>query len=150
MPEKTIHIDAAGVDKTGEKNGKTWTRYFVQSGNDKYKTFDGALFNAANAAVGHDAHVVYEQGQYGFDLKFLEVVQGSTYTEPVQAAPPAKTADGDTDWDLIGLRKTRCALWVAVLSNNTLHVNDARQLVIAAEQDIFTRPPAQVEDEIPF
>jgi|SRR5581483_11486901 len=150
--EATIRVEAALLDKEGEKNGKKWRRYkIVAEGGHEYKTFDGALFNIGRDAVGHQAKVIYEQGQFGYDLKHLEVVHGEEpvigrYTPP----PAAKTPDGETDWDLIGLRKTRCALWCAVLANNNLHVGDARQLVLQAEVDIFHRPPAGEHDDIPF
>lgn len=149
--EAMITVEAAGLDKEGVKNGKTWRRYFVKdSAGEVYKTFDGALFNAANAAVGKNAAIVYEIGQYGFDLKHLEAVAGSpTFAPP---APAAKTPQGDTDWDLIGLRKTRCALWATVLPVlcRDLHFDDAQRLLVRAENDIFSRAPAGDQDDIPF
>lgn len=145
--ESTITI--AGVEtKTGETNGRAWKLYIVkaQDGTD-FSTLDGGVGSVAATGIGQVARVTWE-----LDSKGRHKLQGLTLTG--EAPPPEpvrdRTESGATDWDLIGLRKTRCALWAAAISAGR-SLMEARQLVVAAEADIFHRPPAQsLEDEIPF
>ena len=88
------------------------------------------------------------------------------------SAPSSAAADGSADWDLIGLRKTRCALWAAYLTDalpaafgywvsvqtqepGTLDITNfitrvGRDLIISAEIDIFHRDPAAADEDVPF
>jgi hypothetical protein len=161
----TIKITAAerkeGVSK---KTGNPYTKYIVHAeGGAQYDTFDAGLYMIANNAVGQHATALYETGQFGNDLKSLAVIEGQSiavsqdFSAPTES--PAAPNDGP-DWDLIGLRKTRCALWAAYLGGALAAVVPTsdraavgRQLVLAAEADIFHRdngPGEGPELDIPF
>ena len=87
-------------------------------------------------------------------------------TRPNRDSRPitTRTPEGNADWDLIGLRKTRCALWCAYLASplaahvaaQTIDTNEiynvGRVLVELAEFDTFTRdqPNAGEDPSIPF
>lgn len=135
------------------KTGKPWKLFRVNStAGAAFSTFDGTMGSAAFGAVGRRAHITYKTGERGNDLVTLTVDDSSEPTvEPVRAQTPA----GNPDWDMIGLHKTRCALWAAILpaviplgTGDTIAV--ARELVIAAEVDIFHRQPAEETSDIPF
>lgn len=163
----TATITITGVEtKSGvSASGNAWTLYKVDGGGAKYSTFDAALGNLALASAGKTAEISFESTEKGNNLKTLTIVAQAappSVTPPPLASPiipvvvPAqswpesdgfKASNGDApDWELIGLRKTRCALWAAILSNSSLNVAGAdalaafaRELVIAAEKDIFER-----------
>jgi hypothetical protein len=158
----TIKITAAerkeGVSK---KTGNPYTKYIVHAeGGGQYDTFDAGLYTIAFGAVGQQATALYEVGQFGNDLKSLVVIEGESIAVSQDFAPPtdrpAASSDGP-DWDLIGLRKTRCALWAALFSGPLLQglatpeaVTRGIAIVTAAESDTFHRAPAQAEEDIPF
>jgi hypothetical protein len=136
--------------------GKPWTMYRViaQEGG-KYATFDSGLGQQAGAAVGRRANITYETTEKGDNLKSLVIDESAPpVVQPVQST--AKP-NGEVNWDLVGLHKTRCALWAALFSGNTLAGMPESQaittgigLVRGAEGDIFNRPAAGAEEDIPF
>ena len=131
-----------------QKSGKPWTKFTVHAeGDAKFATFDAALANTANGAVGKWATVTFETTEYGNDLTGLVVDENQP--EPGPEPVRDRTPDGNADWDMIGLRKTRCALWAAAIGAG-LGSAEARQLVLAAEVDIFHRAPAEALEDIPF
>jgi hypothetical protein len=124
----------------------------------------------------------FERGVVTEDMKGqnveIEWEQNGDFRNLLRAAPASPSAPssqapgGSTDWDLIGLRKTRCALWVALLPDalalaynqwsavqtdppGTIEIQNfftrvGRELIISAEIDIFTRDPAVPNDDVPF
>lgn len=175
MNTATIKIKSVETKEGASQSGKPWRLFRVEdeATGTKFSTFDGALGQKAAGAVGQVAQISYETTEKGNDLKALTLgvqpaAQGPvspppeiTYTWPESDGLPARKSDGP-DWDRIGLQKTRCALWAAVLGNADLKEIPAtsvavfaRELVIAAEDDIFNRaagaPAAGVNtDDIPF
>ena len=145
--EATITLASVERKDGTSKAGKAYTKFTIH-GQDgtKYATFDAGLAELARTNTGKTARVQFDSGQFGNDLKGIVV----TNDTPVPQAPPAKTPTGEADWDLIGLRKTRCALWAAAIQANH-SIAEARALVMAAESDIFHRAPATgVDSDIPF
>ena len=135
-----------GVSK---KTGNPYTRYEIETSGGSFSTFDSALETLARNSQGMTCAVTYEETQYGKDLKSLTpdptAPVAQPHVEPVRSVTPA----GDTDWDLIGLRKTRCALWVAAIGAGH-SAQYAREIVLEAEVDIFHRQPASATSDVPF
>lgn len=128
--------------------GKPWKLYRVKStAGVAFSTFDRALGDSAFGAVGRRASIKYKTTEKGNDLVSLVVDPES---EPVVAPVRDRAPDGTADWDMIGLRKTRCALWAAVFARSDLDVGAMRALVLAAEVDIFHRQPADDLADLPF
>ena len=148
MSEATITIDGVETKSGTSNSGKQWTLYKIKdTAGQRYSTFDHQLGRMAQENTGKTARVTYETTDKGNNLSGLIV----TNDTPTVTAPPAKTADGGADWDLIGLRKTRCALWAAFLDGGGRDTNEGRRLVMAAEADIFNREPiTAVDGDIPF
>lgn len=163
--EATIQV--AGVESKPIKNGESTVYKLKDQNGREYATFDAGLGNIALGFSGKAATILFTEKQKEKD--------GRTYTdyyldsiEEAKPDTPISNADvvtGNTDWDLIGLRKTRCALWVAFLQSPLAAKVTAEaatqpladrlyglgaQLVQKAETDIFTRQPAEDGDDIPF
>lgn len=160
MNTSTIVITDVETKEGTSAAGKPWKMFkLVDQGGNRYATFDGGLGQQAFAAKGQQVEISYEITDKGNNLKTLRVT-GNVAAPAPAAAPPAAKPNGDTDWDLIGLRKTRCALWAALLSGDSLHGMPAttagafaREVVIQAERDIFHRDPVSADDstdDIPF
>ena len=150
-------------EKSGEKNGRTWTKYSLKDGNGNwYGTFEAGVISSDYK--GKRLNIEFEQ-----DGKFKNLLSAS----PVEESPIAsRTEDGEADWDLIGLRKTRCHLWGAFLQGDAMQSLIAvilkdkpdakgadiahsllafgRNLVRGAETDIYHREPAQKDEDVPF
>lgn len=162
-----VTIKVAGVESKPIRNGESTVWKLKDQNGREYATFDGAVGNVAMGFAGKAATIVFTEKQKEKD--------GRTFTdyyldsiEEAKADTPISNADvvtGNTDWDLIGLRKTRCALWVAFLQSglpaqiaSTPGDQPASDRIYAAglvlvqkaETDIFNRPPAEDGDDIPF
>lgn len=139
-------------------------KVFDQAGNE-YATFDAGIGNIAMQFSGKTASITYTEKSKEKDGR----VYTDRYLDSIEAAPEgapisSRTPEGGADWDIIGLRKTRCALWGAYISsplaasvyalsadtNETYNVG--RQLVELAEFDTFTRdqPTSGEDPSIPF
>jgi hypothetical protein len=149
------------IEKEGATDGRAWTRYGVKDGNGEwYSTFEQSV--VAGLKEGEKARIQYESKQVNG-----RVVKNLLAAEPFEESSiSSRTDEGDPDWDLIGLRKTRCALWADYLAGQlaaSLYVKAAGtqgrdpidylvttgvRLVVAAERDIFNRDPG--DDGIPF
>lgn len=155
------------IEGTSKKTGNPFVKFVVHSDGGEFSTFDAALADKAFRAPGARATIEYETSKFGNDLKGLVVdpaspVQAQTVAPTPQAAPaaPAPRPNGDPDWDLIGLRKTRCALWAGLFAGGTLAgMPETAALVMGvalvrgAEADIFNRDPAEAPgdfDAVPF
>jgi hypothetical protein len=142
------HVD----EKTGTTNGRDWKVYKIKSEDGAFfATFDGTMGSNAKAAQGRRAHITYTSTEKGNNLVSFVVDESSQ--APVE--PVRDRTDGDEpDWDLIGLRKTRCALWAAAIGasfeNGGFDADVCHQIVLAAEVDIFHRAPATATSDIPF
>ena len=149
MNSATVTIQSVDSKQgVSQKTGKPWTKYEIHTSGGTFGTFDAAAAEQARNAPGATVAVTYEENQYGRDLKTLMVdpsVPPAAHVEPVRA----QTQNGATDWDMIGLRKTRCALWVAAIGAG-LNTAEAHAAVLAAEVDIFHRPPANATSDVPF
>lgn len=170
MSETTVVTVSEIVEKAGETNGKPWTRYAIKDGNGIfYSTFNADVIAPARDRKGQQVEITFEQKD---KFKNLEAVKIPDAASPIAA----RTEDGAADWDLIGLRKTRCLLWAHYLGNpETLKLvmnmasvthHDAEQmtpsraalelykfgslLVERAEADIYQRKPPEDGSEIPF
>ena len=156
-------ITIGGVEKregTSRKTGKPYTKYVVhdEKTGAEYSTFDATIGQRAFEHTGRRGRLDFKVTQFGNDIESLEVLEPSppgADPEPVSA----QLSDGSPDWDLIGLHKTRCALWCAFFA--TLQPSTAtaypeeifrvgRRLVELAESDIFHRDPAGPDEAIPF
>lgn len=156
---KTITVQDVLV-KEGAKDGRAWKKWAVKDGNgDLFSTFSETVGSVGEGLVGKRAVITFkvsgDRGQFN-DLLTLE-------PEADPAIPPVRTEDGSADWDVIGLRKTRCALWVAFIEahgavrtsgsrNTDEFLATGRKVVKAAEWDIFHREPVDkdADDPIPF
>lgn len=153
------------VQKITKKHGSSangpWTRTAVQDGNGEWlSTFDTNM--VPDDAEGKRAHITSESktvnGRIIRNLTSFQLIEESSIA--------ARTEDGEVDWDLIGLRKTRCALWGSYLAGQLaagLYVKASQVegrdpidhvvligkiLVAAAERDTFEREPG--DDGVPF
>ena len=169
MNSGTIVVGAVtrkeGVSK---KTQKPWTKFTVhaESGGLTFDTFDGAMANIADQAVGKRAAVTWEPSDYGNNLESITVDPAADASAPFGSPmPDAKgepqftpaASKDDPDWDLIGLRKTRCALWAALFASGMLKGTASADaatyctaLVKAAEADIFERPDGRDQSDVPF
>ena len=165
MSTATVMVEKVD-EKAGETNGKAWTKFSLKDANGEfYSTFDRAVGVEAQRLIGQRAVIEYEvNGKW----KNLAAVK------PVEESPISnRTESGEADWDLIGLRKTRCVLWEAMLpiamqagiSGFTKAMNgeyDSGQLAgfvvrygkslrQIAEADIFLDGPVESPDDwVPF
>ena len=159
----TITVEAT-TEKSGvsQKTGRPWTKWALSDGENWYGTFEQGVVH--DGLKGQQVEIEWEQNG-DFRNLLRAAPQGPS-------APSSATPDGNTDWDLIGLRKTRCALWAAYLTEalpqafgmwasvqtdppGTLDITNfitriGRELIISAEVDIFTRDPAMPDDDVPF
>lgn len=160
----TITVEAT-TEKSGvsQKTGKPWTKWALKDENDNwYGTFERGVVH--DGLEWQAVEIEWEQ-----DGNFRNLLRAT----PVgPSAPSSQAPGGGADWDLIGLRKTRCALWAAMLPDaleiawnqwrsvqseepsridvknfTTLTIRD---LVISAEIDIFHRDPAMPDEDVPF
>ena len=164
MSETTEVLVESVTSKSGEKNGRSWTKYAIKDGNGNwYSTFDGTLI--PDNIEGQRATIEYEVDGKFKNLLSVTVGNGT-------GLPSSQKPDGEADWDIIGLRKTRCHLWgeffagdacqslIALfvkdkpdikpseLAHNLLAVG--RDLVRGAEVDVYHREPAEKGDDVPF
>jgi hypothetical protein len=133
---------------TSKKTGKAWTRWgFRDANGETYGTFDHSVIEAAEGKEGQRFNI--------------EIEQDGTFVNLLALEPATQSQNGDEpDWELIGLRKTRCALWAGLLDGLAPSLYAANKgevgrlleqsviLVAAAEKDIFEREPG--DDGIPF
>ncbi len=166
MPETTVTVKSI-IPADGKKPFKIATadgQYFA--------TFKSEVVEPARPLVGKRAVIDYAAVEKnGYTNLYVNSVRAVEGAEQAQAAISNTTPSGDTDWDLIGLRKTRCALWAAAIgealpglitvwSKNQASVNEVqlstfvgrmvRELVVKAEVDIFHRSPAEADADVPF
>ena len=161
----TAVIDSVTSKEGTNRNGKPYTKWAIKSGDDWYSTFTRSVIEPAYALEGKPAVIEYEVDGNFKNLKSVKAADGEAAT---QAVIQNKTANGDTDWDLIGLRKTRCALWAAYLGGDApkavistvanatpqainLAVYKAGvDLLTKVERDIFYRADQGDDADIPF
>src|SRR4051794_35085030 len=100
--------------KEGAKDGKPWKKIGLKDANGEYySTFDSTLGQRVIDAKGKRAQITWRPSknpQYK-DLVALEPLGDG------EAAISNTGTDGTVDWDLIGLRKTRCLLWAHFLGS---------------------------------
>lgn len=147
-------ITVQKVESGTTKGGSPIWKLSDTAGKD-YATFKPDIGNQAmQFGPGSVVQITFEEkqnGQYVNRTLFsIEAATAPQETQPIANATPT----GETDWDLIGLRKTRCALWAAYLASplaaslwqasanpdlaNAIY-NLGRKLVEYAEFDIFAR-----------
>ena len=155
--------DVTEKSGTSQKTGKPWTKWALKDGNgDWYDTFERGVVTPDLKGT----KVVIEWEPDGNFKNLLRVA-------PHEDSPiGSRTDTGEADWDLIGLRKTRCALWAAYIPDalalafsqwraaqsiepGTVEIVSfmsriGRELITAAEVDIFHRAPAQKDEDVPF
>ena len=163
MSEQTATVTIAHVSsKEGATNGKPWRKWSVKDeGGNFYSTFDAGLGAQAEAHTGERAEILWkpsgDQGQFK-DLLAVKPLNGAA---PVSDRKP----EGTADWDLIGLRKTRCLLWAHFLGSPAAKTivelttegskaeavyRVGQRLIALAESDIYHRDPAVKDEDIPF
>jgi hypothetical protein len=164
VSETTQAVIEKVTSKEGATNGRAWRKYSVKAGTDFYSTFDKAVAEQAHALTGKTAVITWEpsgsEGQYR-DIIAAAPVNGFDGTD----IPTERDENGNADWDLIGLRKTRCLLWAHFIDSPmaaaiaagagdkppAYRVHDfGAALVALAESDIYHRPPASAEEALPF
>lgn len=154
---RTVLIDEIGQKDGTSMTGKAWTRRWIKDANgDIYSTFQDML---GGLEKGQKVDIEFE-----LDGKFknLKSVKHHDNGSAVPETYSAQRPDGETDWDIIGLRKTRCLLWAEFLNSQLAAsvfvksdgdglakvTRTGTLLVAAAERDIFERQPG--DDGIPF
>lgn len=155
MSEQIVATIEAVTSKEGATNGKPWRKFSVKTADGTfYSTFDAALAEQANAFKGKKATVGWKPS--GSEGQYRDIVSVAAVAE---AAPPAasgipteRSETGEANWDIIGLRKTRCLLWAEYLSSplaakiagtpeSTVETIGqlGQELVERAERDIYLR-----------
>lgn len=152
-------------EKSGQTNGRDWTKYAIKDAN-------GEWYSRLNDSIpksyeGQRVVIEYEMNGKYKNIVSVAPVNGDS------ALPRAEKADGSPDWDLKGLHMTRCALWGRFFQGDAcqsliaIHMKDSqgeagvaklahyllavgRELVRGAEEDIYHREPAQKDDGVPF
>jgi len=157
------------TDKEGATNGRAWRKFGILADDVWYGTFDAALGQQAKDLEGQRAVIRWQQNSKKPDLNDFLGATAANGDHPVPAeareAIAARTDSGEADWDLIGLRKTRCLLWAHFIDSPmaaaiaagsgdkppAFRVHDfGAQLVALAESDIYHRDPASADEAIPF
>lgn len=172
MDQTTVVIQAVETKPTA--NGGVLYRAKC-SDNRTYSTFDAVTGAGLVALMGQMADINYDtkqttKGDQTYTNYNVAQVRASTgqasataplptssQPAPVAQAPSVASYTGEPDWDLIGLRKTRCALWVAYFSGGMPQtvVEDTiargKLLVDAAEAHIYRSGAADgLGDDVPF
>ncbi len=142
------------VVREGAKDGKPWKKVGLKDANGEfYSTFDAGLGQRVIDLKGQRAEIVWKPSK---NPSFKDLVSAKAVEDSPIAA---RAEDGTADWDLIGLRKTRCLLWAHFLSSAFAANNAENPIALAqlgvlmvslAEHDIYHRDPAQPGDDIPF
>lgn len=168
MSETTVAVIEKVTSKEGATNGKAWRKFSVKTEDGTFfSTFDKAVAEAAHNLAGQRAEIFWkpsgDQGQFKDILGAKAAANGAPTTDTI---PTEKTPEGDADWSVIGLRKTRCLLWANYLmsplaaqiaaQDKGAQPLDARvfavgrSLVTMAEADVYHRAPANESDTVPF
>lgn len=157
LPDQHGSIVITSVEpKQGRSaSGRDWRMWVVHAdGGGRFSTFDAKLGQAAFENVGRAVNISWQAKEKGNDLTGIEPADAS---QPIPEPMRAHTPEGRPDWDVIGLHKTRCALWAAFLSGQLAaslapedRVPIGRALVLAAEADIYHRDPADELADIQF
>lgn len=170
MSEQTVTAVIEKVtDKEGATNGKPWRRFGILAGETWYGCFDAALGEQAKSLEGKRAVIRWQTNPKKPDLKDFLGATPANGDQPLSAddrqAISARTDTGEADWDLIGLRKTRCLLWAHFLDSPMAAAIAAgagekpaanrvadfgAQVVALAEHDIYWRDPAGPDEALPF
>lgn len=156
-------VQVTRVDQAATSKGTIFK--LIDANGVEYTTFKADIGNIAAGYAGKQASITYTEKQNGqYTNRYLDSI------EPVKVDPVAARApDGvNADWDQIGLRKTRCALWAAYLRSPLAgHVaarvpegqaaapavfQAGRSLVEQAEWDIYVRanPDPGIDPSVPF
>lgn len=138
-----------------------------------FSTKKGEIGDVALGLKGQQANIEFTTKQNGeFVNRYIDSITaiqgGNGASTPL---PSAQKPDGTADWDIVGLRKTRCALWAQYIgetipiaaawwSKNNQNASEAdllmflgrvgAHMVVKAETDIYHRPPAVSGEDIPF
>lgn len=157
-------ITVQKVEPKTSKAGKAFWKVYDTLNRD-FASFDPGVGNHAMGLVGQNALITFDEEQNGqYINRFLRSIEVAAADAPISS----RTPDGAADWDVIGLRKTRCALWAAYLSSPlAAHVAAAQpdgsdkahaiatvgmRLVEQAEFDVYVReaPNPEADPSIPF
>jgi hypothetical protein len=164
----TVTVESIDTKEGVGKTGKPYTKWAIKAGGDYYSTFQHNVIAPAMGGEGKTFEIDYEVDG---NFKNLKAVRSLTGQAAAQVAVSNTKPNGETDWDLIGLRKTRCALWAAYIDGDVPRAVIATQdfgekptpaalanavyrggveLIRLAERDIFHRDPAEAEEDINF
>lgn len=163
---QTVATVEAVTSKEGATNGKAWKKFTVKTEDGTtYSTFDAAIAQTAHGLIGKPADVTWKPSGNEGQFKDLIMVAPAENPGPdASGIPSARDANGEADWDVIGLRKTRCLLWAEFLGSPLAAAIPAGEsggradaiyrvgtvLVELAERDIYWREPATKESDLPF
>jgi hypothetical protein len=112
MTESRTVVVQEFMEKSGDKDGKPWTRFAIKDANgDIYSTFKKEIIQPVRELTGQKVDITYTiNGKYK-NLETAQPHQGNGVPETYSSS-----RDGEADWDIIGLRKTRCLLWAEYLN----------------------------------
>lgn len=168
MSETTVAVIEKVTSKEGATNEKPWRKFTIKTEDGTfYSTFNKEVAAGAHALEGQRAEIEWKtSGDKGQFKDILAAKAAGAGPPTVDTIPTEKTPEGDADWSVIGLRKTRCVLWANFLlsplaaqiaaQQNSEQPLDARvfavglALITMAEADIYQRPPATEADQVPF
>lgn len=104
------------IQQVFAKNERGW--FDIKDADDvRYSTKIEDIATAAKALKGQKAKITFREEQKGqYTNRYLDKVEPSA-AEGFDTPPPSER--DDTDWDAIAQGKTRCALYVAVYSNDS-------------------------------
>ena len=97
--------DVSEKSGVSSKTNKPWKKWALKDGNgDWYGTFEAGVVTSEMKGKKYDI-------EWEPDGNFKNLLRATPHEESPIAS---RTETGEADWDLIGLRKTRCALWAAL------------------------------------
>jgi hypothetical protein len=156
VSETTVATIEKVESKEGATNGKPWRKFSVKA-DGFYSTFDKQVAEAAHGLVGQRAEIFWKPSGSNGQFRDILAVKAAGVATTQDGIPTTRAEDGTADWDIIGLRKTRCLLWAHYLSSplaaatptgNVYQVG--AHLITCAERDIYWREPATEEEDVAF
>lgn len=166
MSETLVAVIESVTSKEGATNGKAWRKYTVKTADAFFSTFDKVVAEAAHNLAGQRAEIFWKPSGAEGQFKDILAAKAAGAGGTAEGIPSEKTPDGDVDWSLIGLRKTRCLLWAHYIDSPLAAAIAAQEhgdkppahrvydygaaLIALAERDIFWRAPATDDEDVPF
>jgi hypothetical protein len=171
-----ITVQELALQEGKKADGSPWSRYKIKDNQGRSMSiFDDGKFGT-KIKVGAHLRVNIEEKAWDApdgtprtvrNITSYEFVENGDAPAPQQAAAyTTQKPEGGADWDKQALGKTRCALWMHFLESQLAAmlyhdgknlegreaieflITQGKRLIVAAERDIFERPPG--DDGVPI